>query len=47
MLAQPHFAVALTGQIIMGTVYVFCEQMLQEMLLVYSFGDHRLYRRLY
>jgi hypothetical protein len=46
MLAQPHFAVALTGQIIMGTVYVFCEQMLQEMLLVYSFGDHRLYRRL-
>ena len=46
MLAQPHFAVALTGQIIMGTVYVFCEQQLQEMLLVYSFGNHRLYRRL-
>ena len=46
MLAQPHFAVALTGQILMGTAYVFCEQLLQEMLLVYSFGDHRLYRRL-
>ena len=46
MLAQPHFAVALTGQILMGTVYVFCEHLLQDMLLVYSFGDHRLYRRL-
>ena len=46
MLAQPHFAVALAGQILMGTAYVFCEQLLQEMLLVYSFGDHRLYRRL-
>ena len=30
----------------MGTVYVLCEQFLQELLLVYSFGVHRLYRRL-
>ena len=46
MLAQPHFAVALIGQVLMGTVYVFAEQLLQELLLVYSFGVHRLYRRL-
>lgn len=26
MLAQPHFAVALAGQVLMGTVYVFYEQ---------------------
>ena len=46
MLAQPHFAIALIGQVLMGTVYVFAEQFLQELLLVYSFGEHRLYRRL-
>jgi len=46
MLAQRHFAVALTGQVLMGTTYVFFEQSLQELLVVYSFGDHALYRRL-
>ena len=46
LLAQPHFVLALLGQIFMGTVYVFYEQSLQELLLVYSFSDHALYRRL-
>ena len=46
MLAQPEFAVALTGQILMGTAYVFGEQGVQELLLLYSHGDHAVYRRL-
>ena len=46
MLAQPHFLVSLTGQVLMGTVYVFCEQALQEMLLLYSHGSSARYRRL-
>ena len=46
MLAQSNFVVALCGQIIMGTVYVFYEQSLQEMLLIYSFGNGKLYRKL-
>lgn len=33
-------------QILMGTVYVFCEQMVQEMMVVYSVGSHRKYRHL-
>ena len=46
MLAQPHFLVALLGQVLLGTTYVFCEQCLQEMLLVYSFGSYATHRRL-
>ena len=46
MLAQPHFVVAIIGQILMGTVYVFFEQSLQEMILVYSGSSRELYRRL-
>lgn len=46
MLAQPAFAVALLGQVLLGTVYVFCEQSLQELLLLYSHDDHTVYRRL-
>ena len=46
MLAQPHFLVALTGQVLLGSAYVFCEQFLQELLLLYSFGGHARYRRL-
>jgi hypothetical protein len=30
----------------MGTVYVFCEQCIQEMLVLYSCGDQEQYRRL-
>eukprot|EP00928_Gymnodinium_smaydae_P044912 TRINITY_DN29980_c0_g1_i1.p1 TRINITY_DN29980_c0_g1~~TRINITY_DN29980_c0_g1_i1.p1 ORF type:complete len:524 (+),score=34.92 TRINITY_DN29980_c0_g1_i1:210-1781(+) len=45
MLAQPQFTISLLGQILMGTVYVFGEQGLQEMLLVYS-HSHAFYRRL-
>ena len=33
-------------QILMGTVYVFCEQLVQEMLVVYSVGSHEKYKRL-
>jgi hypothetical protein len=44
MLAQPDFYVALLGQIFMGTVYVFFEQSLQEMLLLYAFDDPIKYR---
>ena len=46
MLAQPHFTVALLGQIFLGTSYVFFEQALQELLLLYARGDHAKYRRL-
>lgn len=46
MLGQPNFLVSLLGQILMGTAYVFFEQGLQEMLLLYSHGDHTFYRRL-
>lgn len=46
LLAQPHFILALIGQVLMGTVYVFFEQAVQEMLLKYSHGDHAYYRRL-
>ena len=46
MLAQPRFQVALTGQILMGTVYVFYEQNCQDLLVMYSRGDHQYYRRL-
>ena len=30
----------------MGTVYVFCEQCMQELLVVYSAGSHEAYQRL-
>ena len=46
MLAQPRFAIALTGQVLMGTVYVFFEANCQELLVLYSRGDHLHYRRL-
>jgi len=46
MLAQPNFLVALLGQIFMGTVYVFLEQALQEMILFYAGGSRDAYRRL-
>ena len=46
LLAQPQFGVALVGQILMGTVYVFCEQMVQEMMVVYAGGSHQKYRHL-
>ena len=46
MLAQNNFVVALLGQILMGTVYVFFEQALQELILLYSGGNNVLYRHL-
>jgi hypothetical protein len=46
LLAQPAFGVSLAGQVLMGTAYVFNEQLLQEMLLLYARGDHAVYRRL-
>mmetsp|Transcript_45546 Transcript_45546/g.90905 ORF Transcript_45546/g.90905 Transcript_45546/m.90905 type:complete len:217 (-) Transcript_45546:293-943(-) len=46
LLAQPTFYIALVGQVLMGTVYVFNEQLVQEMLLLYSHGSPRLYRKL-
>ena len=46
MLGQSSFAIALTGQILMGTVYVFLEQTIQEMILMYSFGNAAVYRQL-
>jgi hypothetical protein len=46
MLAQPRFLVALSGQVLMGTVYVFFEQGVQELLVLYSRADHSYYRRL-
>ena len=46
MLAQPLFVVALLGQVLMGTVYVFFEQGCQELLVLSSRGDHPYYRRL-
>lgn len=46
MLAQPTFVFAVVGQILMGTVFVFGEQVVQEMLVLYSFGSSDLYRKL-
>ena len=44
MLAQPRFEVALLGQTLMGTVYVFFEQTCQEMIVVHAGGSQTLYR---
>ena len=46
MLAQPQFVTTLLGQVLIGTAYVFFEQGLQDMLLIYSQDNHALYRRL-
>ena len=43
---DPVFARRLASQILMGTVYVFCEQFVQEMLVIYSVGSHNQYKRL-
>ena len=43
---DPVFARRLTSQILLGTVYVFCEQFVQEMLVIYSVGSHIQYKRL-
>jgi hypothetical protein len=46
LLAQPVFALSLTGQVFMGTVYVLNVQAIHEMLLKCAYGDHDLYRRI-
>lgn len=46
MLAQPVFAVSVLGQIIMGTIYVFNKQAVQESYVVLSHGSLPLYRKL-
>ena len=44
MLAQPQFVASLLGQVLMGTAYLFGEQLLQEALLLLSHGNHSVYR---
>jgi len=44
MLAQPQFVASLLGQVLMGTAYLFGEQLLQEALLLLSHGNHLVYR---
>lgn len=46
MLAHPVFAIAVFGQIFMGTVYVFLEQALHECFLIYGQGNLPLYRKI-
>jgi hypothetical protein len=46
MLAQPVFAVSVIGQVVMGTVYVFGKQAVQECYVVLSHESLRLFRQL-
>lgn len=46
MLAQPVFAVSVIGQVVMGTVYVFGKQAVQECYVVLSHESLPLFRRL-
>jgi len=46
MLAQSTFAVAVTGQVLMGSVYVFLRQAVQESYVVLSHGSLPLFRTL-
>jgi len=45
LLAQPDFTLSLCGQVGMGTTFILNEQVLQELLLRYSSGNHALYRK--
>lgn len=44
MLAQPNFTIALIGQIVMGTVYVFIEQGVQELFSFYACGNNNIFK---
>lgn len=43
---EQRFAVAVTGQVFLGTTYVFIAQALQEMLVFYTGGDASTYQQL-
>ena len=46
MLAQPELGVAVTGQVLMGTAYVLVVQVNQELAVLYSNGNRRIYRQM-
>lgn len=46
MLAQPVFALSVSGQVVMGTIYVFNKQAVQECYVALSHRSLRLFRKL-
>eukprot|EP00929_Paragymnodinium_shiwhaense_P057677 TRINITY_DN28880_c0_g1_i4.p1 TRINITY_DN28880_c0_g1~~TRINITY_DN28880_c0_g1_i4.p1 ORF type:complete len:538 (+),score=69.14 TRINITY_DN28880_c0_g1_i4:52-1665(+) len=45
-LAAPSLTVAITCQVLMGTIYVFCVQYVNEMSMLYAFGCTKTYMEL-